>query len=123
MNAELKTAIKIAYQKMNAAAEEWNKQKAFMLLEVVQNFGKQEKVIKELKEKGLPKTIYVSDDISKEVVAHLSFFAPVVRNEWFQETTIIFSWQEMSQKDYELPNICDKPSSPGKFKDVIYGET
>ncbi len=92
MNNALINHIKDAYEKLTRHEKEMQKRKCILLISAIMHFPGNDNLIKDLEEKGLPKTIYVSDGIPKEVVKNLSFFAHVVRHSALQDPGILFSW-------------------------------
>lgn len=92
MNPALSNHIQDAFEKMQKHFKEMEKRKAILLINAIMHFKGNDGLMKELDEKGLPKTIYVSDGIPKEVVKNLSLFAHVVRHSALQDPGILFSW-------------------------------
>ncbi len=109
-NQILKSAIGKAFESLQLQKAEFDKQKCNILIEILQKDNSTKELIRELIQKGLPKSIWLSDVIEDEISNKLSFFSKVYRSPHLKEPTIIFSWfDNYYTNDYQqLPNIFTK---------------
>lgn len=93
MKSELQEAILKGAASLIDCEKRWKADKAHALAEKLQNLEGTEPAVKMIREKGLPKGIYVSSDIPQEVISGLSFFAPVYQHRYLDHR-IVFAWNE-----------------------------
>ncbi len=105
---DLTNAVLDAFEEMQKAKRDFEKQKCEILISKIEGTG-QERLIKMLKEQGLPKQIMVSTGINFKVRTLLSFFAEVHVSSMLKDPSIYFSWVEniLDPKNITVPNFAD----------------